>query len=333
MQAIYSTLLMDDSYAAARDRSITAFCVGSACRGDDARNLRLCMIGCPIRFRCVGPCPMFIIPILANVGKTLADASDYRVISRHVDPLMCPQGATGFGLMSRFTLHAEPAPDMNDKERWRKTYLYPSATSPLEPLSYKTQCAAAKRVQELNDIEVVNPTHCLRKTGIRIMDAAGVPQAAIQRVSHQNTGSLSNNYLLQFSPQALVAAGGWPSVAGNDYDMYFHPRFLMFPTASIVHCVFPMIEQLQQQIVERKARGEISISQTAFVAAVQYLAVVVYQDSLDMLYTGVALDELGECTNPCIKRLLGNEDFCVRLQHYTELIQNGVSICKLCVKG
>ena len=45
---------------------------------------------------------------------------------------------------------------------------------------------------------------------------------------------MCKSYLLYFKPIGLLAAGGWPGVAQNDYSQFWHEHFCMAVPAELV---------------------------------------------------------------------------------------------------
>ena len=57
---------------------------------------------------------------------------------------------------------------------------------------------------------------------------------------------MSKSYLLCFKPVGLLAAGGWPGVAQNDYDQFWHERFCVAVPAELVEYLFPCLPALEK---------------------------------------------------------------------------------------
>ena len=57
---------------------------------------------------------------------------------------------------------------------------------------------------------------------------------------------MSKSYLLCFKPVGLLAAGGWPGVAQNDYDQFWHERFCVAVPAELVNHLFPFLSKVEE---------------------------------------------------------------------------------------
>lgn len=107
------------------------------------------------------------------MGKTLGDGFGVRGCIRNKDPLLCPQGALGRWLVTRFTLEAEIFPDPTS-DKWLDIMLWPGIYAD-GAMSYQNHL---KRVNELYDklnIAIIKKTHAPRVFAARIADAAGLP--------------------------------------------------------------------------------------------------------------------------------------------------------------
>lgn len=73
-----------------------------------------------------------------------------------------------------------------------------------------------------------------------------LPVQVIARMGKWCYQVMSKSYLLCFKPVGLLAAGGWPGVAQNDYDQFWHERFCVPVPAELVEYLFPFLSDLEK---------------------------------------------------------------------------------------
>ncbi|KAK9916158.1 hypothetical protein WJX75_009514 [Coccomyxa subellipsoidea] len=122
-------------------------------------------------------------------------------------------------------------------------------------------------------------THIFRVLAARNLDEVGIDDKVIARMGKWNYEALSKSYLMYFKPQGLLAAGGWPGAAQNDYDQFWHPRFCVSVPRELVDLLFPFLRNLEQTVKE--LGKDATNSMKSVPAALDYLAVVVVQDALE----------------------------------------------------
>ena len=122
----------------------------------------------------------------------------------------------------------------------------------------------------------------------------------------------------------MLAAGGWPEPTTDaGRASFFAGRFLLHPTAAIINVIYPCLEQLRGRAEELLAqRGKVLPSVRSMISVLEYLAVVVFQDALELADT---YEEAGVSSNPCLQRLLNHPDFRERLAEYRRCRSEGVS--------
>lgn len=81
---------------------------------------------------------------------------------------------------------------------------------------------------------------------IKVMYKALLPLQVIARMGKWCYQAMSKSYLLCFKPVGLLAAGGWPGVAQNDYDQFWHERFCVAVPAELVDYIFPCLTKLEK---------------------------------------------------------------------------------------
>ena len=316
-------LLQKASLPQIRLRSMINLSLCTGARGDELRKMRMCLLCSPIRYRSIGPCPFFVLPVQINQSKAV-DSSDYKVLVRHRLPLLCPQFAAFCYFMGRFTLSGEPPPNVTDRISFRENHVFPAQTDKSAPLPADILWKETKALLRALGINTTNVFHAFRKSGIQNVETAGVDQQDLQRFGQWNQNVMQLNYLLMFSPSALLAAGGWRKPT-NDYEQFFSPRFLMMPTDALIAHIFPFLPKLEADVKELQESGIACTSQTSFLAWCKYLAVVGYQDTLELAYDGIIYDEDGVCSNPCIRRIIEHDDFKLRFQQFEANVDIGVS--------
>lgn len=320
-------LLLQPTSKAARDRALMILSIASSSRGETIRNMRLHLFASPRRLQSVGPQPCHVVPYRSQGEKQhdLADA-DYLGFGVARNPLLCPQFALGIHFMSRYTLDGEPIPDINDKAAWRLESVFPSDKSRTTPMTYGSHLNSVNSMMADNGIETRAKTHVFRKTGAQLVEMVGVSLTTLQKMGHWHKQSvLTKTYMMMIAPEGILAAGGWPDVNGNKYEHFFHRRFNLIPTEGITKCIFPFLEKFQKAIALRRASGQECFSQNAVLQMFTLLATVVFQGSLELVYTGQALDKHGNCVNPCIRRLYEHPEFQMRLSQFDTCAKRGVS--------
>lgn len=61
-----------------------------------------------------------------------------------------------------------------------------------------------------------------------------------------NYEAMTKSYLMYFKPVGLLAAAGWPGSSTNDYDQFWHPRFMVAVPDQLVKMLFPFLEKLEE---------------------------------------------------------------------------------------
>ena len=234
-------LLMTTTKRAARDRAIMIGAIATASRGETMRNMRMHLFAGARRLQSVGPCSCLVIPYRSQGEKQhdLAQ-SEYVGFGIAKNVLMCPLFAFALYFMARYNLDGEPLPDINNKEAWRLECVFPSDKSRTMPMTYHSHLDAVNTMLEANGIATKAKTHVFRKTGAQLLDMAGVSLTTLQRMGHwgQQT-TLTRIYMMMVAPEGILAAGGWPEVAGNNYEKFYHPRLMVYATDGITNCIFP----------------------------------------------------------------------------------------------
>jgi hypothetical protein len=121
-----------------------------------------------------GPSPAYLLTAVLKGGKTSPDGKKgYAGCLRAKDPLLCPQGALGRHLVTRFTLDGEAFPDPADRHTWVHTALW-TGQDPQASVEYTT--CVRNFAGYLEDAEVVikKKMHAFRVYAARLMDEAGV---------------------------------------------------------------------------------------------------------------------------------------------------------------
>ncbi|KAL4519602.1 hypothetical protein Ndes2526B_g01817 [Nannochloris sp. 'desiccata'] len=311
-------LLMQPTKIAARDRALMIGSIASASRGETMRNMRMHLFAGTRRLQSVGPCSCFVVPYRSQ-GEKQHDLAQSDFIGFGVarNVLMCPLFAFATYFMARYTLDAEPLPDINNKAAWRLECVFPSDKSRTTPMSYNSHLSSVNSMMEDNGIATTAKTHVLRKTGAQLLEMAGVSLTTLQKLGHWNQQSvLTKIYMMMIAPEGILAAGGWPDVNGNNYEHFFHSRLMVYDTEGINKCIFPFLEKFREAVNWRRASKQECFSQNAVLQLFDYLALVFFQGCLDLVNTGRALDKNGDCVNPCIARLYNHPDFQMRLQQY-----------------
>lgn len=320
-------LLMQPTKIAARDRALMIGSIASASRGETMRNMRMHLFAGTRRLQSVGPCSCFVVPYRSQ-GEKQHDLAQSDFIGFGVarNVLMCPLFAFATYFMARYTLDAEPLPDINNKAAWRLECVFPSDKSRTTPMSYNSHLSSVNSMMEDNGIATTAKTHVLRKTGAQLLEMAGVSLTTLQKLGHWNQQSvLTKIYMMMIAPEGILAAGGWPDVNGNNYEHFFHSRLMVYDTEGINKCIFPFLEKFREAVNWRRASKQECFSQNAVLQLFDYLALVFFQGCLDLVNTGRALDKNGDCVNPCIARLYNHPDFQMRLQQYKTCLHHRVS--------
>jgi hypothetical protein len=88
-------------------------------------------------------------------------------------------------------------------------------------------------------------------------------------------------YLLFFKTEGLLAMGGWPDAAKGETQMYWHERFMVQVPVELLDHVMPFIKGLRAALKELGEDAKASMR--SVLAAMEYLALVVVQDALELV--------------------------------------------------
>ena len=131
-------------------------------------------------------------------------------------------------------------------------------------------------------------------------------------------------YLTFFPPALVLAAGGAPGAATNDFGNWWSPRFLINCPAGLVDKMYPFLPRLRQQKKVLDDSGIPSPSVESLIKAFTYLAGVVFQDALEFLRLGQCHDARQQINNRPILWLTQQKEFQEEFMHYKLLHECGV---------
>ena len=131
--------------------------------------------------------------------------------------------------------------------------------------------------------------------------------------------------MLFYTPDMALAAGCHAGVAEKNYKLFWEPRYQLGVPEGFVEYVYPFITDLDAAAEEMEAKKLVIPSVRSMIAALYYIAPVLWQDTIDMAYTGVCFDEEKEVSNPCIKKIMQHPNFQKELLVYTSLMDSKVS--------
>lgn len=304
--------------------ALAMFSFSSVSRGDDARQLRLCSLSRPIKLDQVKPEECFIIPIIIDATKTSKGQLDYKLLVRSLEPLVCAQGAMVRYLVERFTLGQEPVPDPRDYEAWIRPHLF-VGNNPNEEVAYEGHKNACARMYDSVGIVMGPKTHGFRRGGAQYLEAQGVSLDQIKRMGQWALSVLEKTYLLFFTPEAVLAAGGFPGASTKDITKFWAARFTRVMPEALLLKIFPCLKALKEGLEKLEATNRIVPSVQGVIASLEYLATVFFQDCLDMAHTGLCFNSEGICTNPSINFLREDPIFQAELAQYSTLHAIGIS--------
>ena len=208
---------------------------------------------------------LFVLP-LANEGPTACAAMmmiisngktnylgklEYGTVVRHRDPLLCTLGHTAFYLFYRWDCVREPPPRFQRRQQWYDLHLIKGHT-PTSGISYGVQLEWINRIFKAANVGSIKKTHAGRARGAQYAELAGVSEAQIRRAGRWNSDALTNCYLSNIPLEFVRSMAGFPPAqAGN----YYLPRAKIHPPESLVHAVWPWVDQWQTWF--RTKHGEI----------------------------------------------------------------------------
>lgn len=89
--------------------------------------------------------------------------------------------------------------------------------------------------------------------------------------------AMAQSYLSGFTPESLLAMGGWPGAAQKDFTKFWDPRFLVTVPQGLIYALCPFLEELEKQVAAMKIPP---ISLKSAVLFYPFLMTVVVQDAL-----------------------------------------------------
>jgi hypothetical protein len=102
----------------------------------------------------------------------------------------------------------------------------------------------------------------------------------IQRLGRWQMTALQKSYLTFFKPEGLLVLAGWKEAAQKDFSKFWTERFCVDVPSVLVEAVFPFLRELSSQV---EALGPAaSTSMRSLPQVLQYLAVVLVQDALEL---------------------------------------------------
>jgi hypothetical protein len=93
-----------------------------------------------------------------------------------------------------------------------------------------------------------------------------------------------HNYLTFFKPEGLCAIGEWPHAAQKDFGHFWHERFLISVSPSLVNVVYPFLASLKEQYEELLEQDEKVPSVASMISVLEYLGTVLIQDAVHLLW-------------------------------------------------
>jgi hypothetical protein len=282
----------------------------SISRGDDLRQMRYCHLLPPANVSCIGPSPAWILGFLLHAGKAQAlNSTDRKLVVRHRDVLLDPQGALARHFASHFVLQNVPFPDVLNQVVWRKAVLFHGANLEVELTDTAHRARLSKACARAG---VPNfGTHAFRRGGAKYLDVQGVAKETIDRIGSwlATASDSARSYLAHYNPQAVIAAAGFRGAAEHNYGLHFEPRFSVGVPDVLVDFYYPFLPDQRARLAAVRARGgKVPTSAASMVAVLEYLARVGVQDALDIveLYYG---PEAEGSRNPVVERLMGHPAF------------------------
>ncbi len=95
--------------------------------------------------------------------------------------------------------------------------------------------------------------------------------------------AMYTHYLSFFKTEGLLAMGGWPHAQMKDFGHYWHERFEINVPEHMLHQVFPFLHELKERLEEIAQPTQ---SMKSSVEVLEYLAVVLVQDAVELLSEG-----------------------------------------------
>ncbi|KAF5377311.1 hypothetical protein D9615_006350 [Tricholomella constricta] len=253
------------THLAMRDRCMILISAATAFRGDNVRRLLLSdLYSRDVPMVEIGlNAKVMALVLMSDQGKTNTTGRiDEQAAFRHRLPELCPIGALGFYLFSKFHVvnNSIPnfAPDYEDPRgggiglrSWYQIHLFPGSKDDMTEMTYE------------NHRKRVNTAHVLNEISIRKVTHAGRPFAAMTAREHRATsddtkalgnwsqnGSFRKCYDTALPTDAMLAAA---SFNGRRQDSYFIPRDQLAPPQELLTSIFPWVEDEQSSLQDRQA--------------------------------------------------------------------------------
>lgn len=88
------------------------------------------------------------------------------------------------------------------------------------------------------------------------------------------------NYLAFFKTEGLLAMGCWPHAEKKDFSHFWHERFECNVSQELMHLVLPFLPELKLRLAQV---GNADPSMDSIIQVLEYLAVVLIQDAVELL--------------------------------------------------
>jgi hypothetical protein len=108
----------------------------------------------------------------------------------------------------------------------------------------------------------------------------------IKRMGKWLHDAMYTNYLSFFKTEGLLAMGGWPHAERKDFGHFYAERFDALVKELLMHMVFPFIPDVKQRLAGLERPDP---SMKSIVEVLEYLAVVVVQDAMQLLSEGIGV--------------------------------------------
>jgi hypothetical protein len=132
------------------------------------------------------------------------------------------------------------------------------------------------------------------------MCCAALLLQVIKRMGKWLKEAMYVNYLAFFKTEGLMAMCCWPHAEKKDFNYFWHERFECNVSQELMHLVFPFLPELKLRLEQV---GTADPSMDSIVQVLEYLAVVLVQDAVELL----AEDKFAE--HPVHQHLMENDKF------------------------
>ena len=218
-----------------------------------------------------GPCEI-IVTVLRQGKRNQFGKYETSGTMRSKEIMFCSHSSMAFWFFYQFQLSGN-FPTMDRSEDWYDMKLFPRTNEDvITPLSRTTHYRHIERAFKKCDIVATKFTHYFRGDSTRKAEQLGVSSDDRNKQGRWSRGSMENCYSLDLSEPSMRALAGFSPKFHN----FFIARDVLKPPPTLMHKVFPEIDQMLQEEMEE---SKPNIAKLQFLKLLKYLRRVILQDA------------------------------------------------------